>query len=238
MKKLTYITLGIIGGLLALILFLFLSHCHKTDFNQALLGEFDGEFIYLRRDKDSTLKLYKSDATLQKETLLYEHSSDVNSNIINVNSVDDKILFDAYNDESNTFETYELDLKTSKATVSDQHENLKYPTHILTGTLNGEEYKVLAEDGSIYLSFSDRKVVVEKFNGMYDSKFSPGFTPVSLSEDGMYLFYTASRHATPFGVFLQEVFLDSSSTMTYVINLETLEKSQFIDFSSTLVIVE
>ena len=234
MKKQVYIGLGILGSILAFIFIFFLYNSYKTNFNDAMLSELTNEFIYIKRDEDLVLKLYRSDSTLKEEELLYEHESDINQNIISAAYINDQLLFEAYNDEANTFQTYELDLETLDATLYDKSYSFDGVSNSLDGTLNNEDFKVISDKGSLYLSFPDKKVLLEKFYGLYDEKFSPGNTPLSLSADGKYLFYERSRHLTAFGMFLQGIFLNDDTTQTFIMNLETLEKSEFTEFYGQL----
>lgn len=68
----------VITGLLSL----FAWGCVGGQYNQDVLNELTGQIIYTRRDTDSILKIYTSQANLENEQLLYEHQDSIdNGNI-------------------------------------------------------------------------------------------------------------------------------------------------------------
>ena len=205
-----------------------------TNFNEKVLSEIGDVYVHLDRDEDLISNIYLTDAKTLETSLLYTHPSDVNKNIVSLDVVDNIIYFQAFNDETQIFDIYTLDLESKSATLSESHHTFEAIDIDLNGIRNDEAYTVIADNGSLFLEFADRKEPLLTFEGSYEEFLSPGYVPVALSHDQKYLFYTSSIHDNKYEIFIQEHFLKTDSQPMYVINLETKEFSQFFDFRGAL----
>lgn len=212
---------------------MFIYECMGISYHSKLLNELQGEILYLKRDDDSILKIYQSKANLEDEELIYEHHSMINSNIINF-EYDEKtkiITFEAFDDDLQTWAIFEL---TEDGTIT----KLRYTSE--KDSFYGSSYEpiynnsglgVLSENGNLYLQNQEtnEKTLIKDFKGSYDSKFSPGYIALAISEDGKYVYYSYGKHLTPIDVILESLINPNFKFTTYVMNLETKETSRYVD---------
>ena len=67
------------------------------------------------------------------------------------------------------------------------------------------EDRFYEEGGDLYLkdAVTDETMLIKNFYGAYDAKFSPGYVPRALSQDETFVFFSYSKHLTPFGALLE-----------------------------------
>ncbi|MGL4336678.1 MAG: hypothetical protein ACRCST_07270 [Turicibacter sp.] len=238
MTRFTKIILLIIS-LLFILIVLFIANAKQTHFNARVLSELGGDIIYLRRDEDLVLKLYKSQANLENEMLIYEHSALENSNIIgfSYDEVTDLITFGAFDDIDQNFETYEISIDGGVVKpLNIPYETKELPSnHQLTGSLNESNFEIISENGSMYLLSDTEKLSLKNYKGFYDGKFSSGYQPITLSQDSNYLFYSYTPHMTPIGTILDGMFLNHEPIRTYIMDLQSQEYSEYVNFYGDIV---
>lgn len=210
----------------------------NRDYNKSVLDGLNGDILYLKRDEDNVLKIYKSSANLENERLIYEHKSNINSNIMNLNydKETEIITFIGYNDELNDWSVYEIHkdekvVSTNKPTDFEEIEN-EDRVSVGDATVSNNEYRVYSEEGSMFLENLKTKEVetLREFDGEYNHEFLNGYKPVYLSSDN-YLYYMVNEMNVPEN--LEELVYEYKMM---VMNLETKEVSRYVDFSEILFI--
>ena len=217
-------------GLLAVTLFI--DGVRGGSFNDKVLNELSGDIIYTRRDEAGVLNLYRSKANLQNEVLLYSHKSDTNSNIIAIDydENNDIIYFVAFNDDMMNWDVYEL--VDGMVRLSDAFSIEELEEQVYNQKLETEDYNLYSENGDLFLlnKITNETTKLKDFKGIYDAKFSGGYSAQGISEDGQYVFYSYGKHLTPMGVILEGLISDNFEGETYVMNIETKEVSRYINF--------
>ena len=209
----------VITGLLSL----FAWGCVGGQYNQDVLNELTGQIIYTRRDTDSILKIYTSQANLENEQLLYEHQDSIdNGNIsgITYDKANNRLIFEAYDDALEDWGLFKLNEDG-------------------TATIMAED-RFYEEGGDLYLkdAVTDETMLIKNFYGAYDIKFSPGYVPRALSQDETFVFFSYSKHLTPFGALLEGLLNSDYHFQTYVRNVKTGEESLYVDFGEIIFLSE
>ena len=222
-------------GLLTIVLLaviLFIDGVRGGSFNDKVLNELSGDIIYTRRDEAGVLNLYRSKANLQNEVLLYSHKSDTNSNIIAIDYDEDNqvIYFVAFNDDVMNWDVYEL--ADGRVHLSNKFSSEQLEQQVYNRNLEIEDYKLYSENGDLFLlnKITNETTKLKDFKGIYDVKFSGGYSAQGISEDGQYVFYSYGKHLTPMGVILEGLISDNFEGETYVMNVQTKEVSRYINF--------
>ena len=211
---------------------LFIDGIRGGSFNDKVLDELSGDIIYTRRDEAGVLNLYHSKANLQNEVLLYSHKSDTNSNIIAIDYDEDNqvIYFVAFNDDLMNWDVYEL--VDGRVHLSNKFSSEQLEQQVYDQKLETENDKVYSENGDLFLlnKITDETTKLKDFKGIYDVKFSGGYSAQGISEDGQHVFYSYGKHLTPMGVILEGLISDNFEGETYVMNIQTKEVSRYINF--------
>ena len=222
-------------GLLTIVLLaviLFIDGVRGGSFNDKVLDELSGDIIYTRRDEGGVLNLYRSKANLENEVLLYSHKSDTNSNIIAIDYDEDNqvIYFVAFNDDLMNWDVYEL--ADGRVSLSDRFSSEELEQQVYDQKLETENDKVYSENGDLFLlnKITNETIKLKDFKGIYDVKFSGGYSAQGISEDGQHVFYSYGKHLTPMGVILEGLISDNFEGETYVMNVQTKEVSRYINF--------
>jgi len=201
-------------------------------FNDKVLDELSGDIIYTRRDEAGVLNLYRSKANLENEVLLYSHKSDTNANIIAIDYDEDNqvIYFVAFNDDVMNWDVYEL--ADGRVSLSDRFSSVELEQQVYDQKLETENDKVYSENGDLFLlnKITNETTKLKDFKGIYDVKFSGGYSAQGISEDGQHVFYSYGKHLTPMGVILEGLISDNFEGETYVMNIQTKEVSRYINF--------
>ena len=211
---------------------LFIDGIRGGSFNDKVLDELSGDIIYTRRDEAGVLNLYRSKANLENEVLLYSHKSDTNSNIIAIDYDEDNqvIYFVAFNDDLMNWDVYEL--ADGRVSLSDRFSSEELEQQVYDQKLETENDKVYSENGDLFLlnKITNETTKLKDFKGIYDVKFSGGYSAQGISEDGQHVFYSYGKHLTPMGVILEGLISDNFEGETYVMNIQTKEASRYINF--------
>ena len=211
---------------------LFIDGVRGGSFNDKVLDELSGDIIYTRRDEAGVLNLYRSKANLENEVLLYSHKSDTNSNIIAIDYDEGNqvIYFVAFNDDVMNWDVYEL--ADGRVSLSDRFSSEELEQQVYDQKLETENDKVYSENGDLFLlnKVTNETTKLKDFKGIYDVKFSGGYSAQGISEDGQHVFYSYGKHLTPMGVILEGLISDNFEGETYIMNIQTKEVSRYINF--------
>lgn len=235
MKKNIKIIMGVIVSLFIIIVGLFGYNCIDKPYNENLLNKLNGDILYLKRDTDLVMKIYKSNANLKDEQLIYAYNeySD-NNNILSIDYDKDRdvIRFVAYDKNVSNWMQFELDRNGEVTPL-----NIKgFLEESYVDKVKTDKYEVESINGSLYIKDKEanKTELLKRYIGIYDSKFSGGYNPVKLSDDNKYLFFTYNGHQTPIGVILESLIFQDNCYKMYVMNLDTKEISRYIDFEEII----
>lgn len=240
MKRLKKIILFSLAIVITGLLSLFAWECVGGQYNQDVLNELKGQIIYTRRDTDSILKIYTAQANLENEQLLYEHQdSIVNRNVSDIiyDKANNRLIFEAYDDILEDWGLFELNEDGTATSLGISTLDSEVDWHVNSIIDEGRLYE---EGGNLYLrdATTDETMLIKKFNGTYDAKFSPGYVPRALSQDETFVFFSYSKHCTPFGAFLEGLLNSDYHFQTYVRNVKTGEESLYVNFGEIIFLSE
>lgn len=200
--------------------------------NSDILKDLEGEIYYTKR-VDSVLTLFKANANLKNEQLIYSHKGkgetgfdDFNDHIRDyyVDRETGTIQFIAMNDGD--WSLFSLTEGSSSPTFIRKEDFIQKTDYIKLST---DKLSVASKKGSIYLTENGQEKCIKKFRGIYDEKFT-GFTPLGFSPDGNFLVYHSMEHLTPFGSIFEGIISNSDFYgHTYIMDLETGKSTRFID---------
>lgn len=204
--------------------------------NKDILTSLKGQIYYSKRD-DGVLTLYKSDANLDNQKLIYSHkdkgltdSGDYNDNIIDFyyDTSTNQINFIAMNDGEFALFSMEEGEKNPKLIDKNKTSNIGRLLH-KTDYIRKQQGNVIAMEkrGSIYIIENGKERCVKRFYGVYDDKFT-GYAPIGFSPDSKYLIYSSMEHLTPFGSIAHNL-INSFIGNVYIMDLDTGESVKFID---------
>lgn len=205
----------------------------KSTINSEIVANLEGQIYYTKR-VDGINTLFKSDANLKNEKLIYSHKGkgkdnygsnndniidyyyDIKSNIISFIAMNngDWSLFSIKEGENTATLINKADFMTNTDYINNQTENIT----------------VAQKKGSIYIAQNGEEKCINKFYGLYDDKFT-GYRPLGLSPDGKFLIYYSAEHLTPYGVMMEEL-LNGSVGHNYIMDLSTGKSTRFIDASN------
>lgn len=225
-----------IGVVLFLFILPYIIIGFKGHMNKDILSNLKGEIYYTKR-VDSVLALFKSDANLENETLLYRHkgSGGNGEGVYNDNITD--FYYDADNKTitfiamDNDWSVFSIKEGESKPTwIGEAEKVLKNKTSLdtsgyITNEVNG--ISVIDRKGSLYIVENGEERRIKKFYGIYDGDFT-GYGVIGLSPDGRYLVYSSSEHPTPLGSIINRMITDSDGNI-YILDLETRKSCRFIN---------
>lgn len=240
MKKKTRIFLvSVIIGFVFIGTFLFYLN---VKMKEPFLQKISGQIYYLKRD-DGILKIYRSDANLKNETLIYSHK---NKGKINNGGYNDNIIDFCYYPETGTIEFVAMNGEWSKyrmiiedgepecikTRVEDEKIEKKAEVFIHTNYINlkNDKFTIYEEDGSIYLRKKDGlKKCIKKYWGIGKSDISGlvGYVPEGLSPDSKYLIYGTTGSFTGIGALL-----GINRYKRYIMNLDTLAFEEYVNSQS------
>ncbi len=224
---------------LMLTLSLVLTYRNITSIQADAFADLEGTIYYTRR-VDGVTTLFKADAKMQEETLIYSHvgkgktdDGSYNDNIIafHYDNQTEMISFVAMHEGN--WSLFQMKEGEETATYIAEAEEKKAnlfagETDYLKPTANGRT--VMAKEGSIYLIEEEKETCLKRFYGMYDGKFT-GYNVRGLTPDGNYLIYYSSNHMTAFGAII-DGYLTGSVGHTYIMDIETGKSARCIDFYS------
>lgn len=226
-KKIIIIAAIIIALLIPLII-------NKIDksVNSQILDNLSGQIYYTKRT-DGVLILYKADANMKNEKLIYSNvgngnydNGDRNDNIIDFCYFPEtgQIEFEAVYKgkfsilgikEGETRPVYIREPEEKK--VLDDYRVAEMDTNYIT--CKNANVEVYEKKGSIYMKSNGEEKCIKRFIGMYSDKFT-GYRPVGLSPDGKYLVYN------DYGKILG---LIVGKKKQYIMDLETGKSTQYIN---------
>lgn len=208
----------------------------KAQINKDILTDLEGEIYYTKRD-DGVLTLYKSDANLENEKLIYSHKgkgkideNDYNDNIIDhyYDRNTDEIEFLAMND--GYFSLYKMGLEENPNLIGKGEDVLKDDISLDKNDYIKTEIEnksAIEKEGSIYIIENGEERLVKKFYGIYDFKFT-GYSPMGFTPDGKHLLYSSMEHLTPIGVIIDGM-IGGYNMNVYIIDLETEKSARYVN---------
>lgn len=227
-KKLLYL----FGFIIITVIFIHSIIFFNSTINSNIVANLQGEIYYTKR-VNGINTLFKSDANLQNEKLLYSHKGKGKNN----SGYNDNIIDFYYDIESGIIDFIAMD--DGEWSIFSIIEGENNPTKIVQGSfLEKTDYlkkqldglAVSEKNGSIYLIENGEEKCVKKFYGIYDEKFT-GYGCIGVSPNGKYLIYSSNGQLTPFGAILEE-FFSGSSRHNYIMELSTGKTTRFIDVSN------
>ncbi|MGH4051540.1 MAG: hypothetical protein ACREVX_09325 [Clostridium sp.] len=196
--------------------------------NKDIITKLEGQIYYTKR-VDSVLTLYKSNANLENEKLVYSHLGKgknqygTNDNIIDFyyDIKSDSINFVAMNED---WQLYSLE----KGTINEYSSSNISKTDYINN--HAGSITAIQKKGSIFLVENGKEKCVKKFYGIYD-KFT-GYSPVGFSPDGKYLIYYSMGHLTSVGSILEGM-ITGSCGHNWIMDLDTGKSARFVDSNNT-----
>lgn len=194
----------------------------------SLVSQLEGEVYYLKR-VDGNLALFKSQANMENEELLYSHAgkgdtgSGFNDNITDFHLDEETgvITFIAmYEGEWTEFE-YNKGNVTRKG-PEDEKDIIgpSYEEVIVKDT------RAYIDQGSIYVTRNNETIRLKDVGSNYDQNYNT-YLVLEISPDGRYLIYCDSRNSIFRGIL--DMFLPGEINNKCVIDLETKKVSTYID---------
>ncbi len=221
------IILILIGMIILILVGPYITIGIKSLINKDILTSLEGEIYYTKRDND-VLTLYKSDANLDNERLIYSHkdkgltnSGDYNDNIIDFyyDRNTSEINFRAMSDgEFALFSMKEGEEPSKLGASVDKREYIRNQQGNITA---------IGKKGSIYIIENGKEICIKKFYGIYDDKFT-GYAPIGFSPNSKYLIYSSMEHLTPLGSIAHNL-INDFITNVYIMDLGTGKSAKFIN---------
>lgn len=226
----------ILSVIIAIIVFGILSRYVKNNINGSIVENLEGEIYYTKRI-DGVLTVFRSDANLENEELVYSHkgrgedsSGGYNDNVINFyyNKENDNLTFIAM--DKGEWSLFYLKEGQDNPTLleRDGHNNfnyLEFNTDYIKDNI--DKTSVIDKEGSIYLIENNEERLLKKFYGAYDEKFT-GYRVKGFSPDGKYLIYYSMEHLTSLGT-IMESFFDSKIGHNYIMDISTGKSTRYVD---------
>ena len=205
-----------------------------------IVSKLEGEIFFLKRDGE-ILNLYTSDAKLSKVRMVYSHKGkgDQNDSIIGFyyDVKKDVVYFQAIKDGK--WSLYSIGIGGNEPVlinqllVSKNLINVKEfirEEHYIKPVAG--EMEAVNRNGSLYLVNKEKEVLLKKYHGFYDEKFSSGYVPIGFSPDNKYLVYYWSGHWTGFGTmlagFIKQLFGSYNMGNLYIMELETMKTNKYL----------
>jgi hypothetical protein len=229
-KKLLYLGSLIVFIVISFNIFIYLKN--TITINSDVVENLKGQIYYTKRI-NGVKTLFKSDANLQNEKLIYSHMGKGKDSY---GSYNDNILDYYYDMESETISFIAMNNGDwSLFSVKEGEDNA---TLINRADIPNTDYvkkhteklTVTQKKGSIYIIENGEEKCIKKFYGIYDDKFT-GYRPIGFSPDGNYLIYHSMEHLTTCGTLL-EAFINDSYGHKYIMDLSTGKSTRFIDASN------
>ncbi|MDR1773826.1 MAG: hypothetical protein LBR30_03000 [Clostridioides sp.] len=156
-KRIFKIVLKIVCVLFLAMIAVFLISTFKTNYDKAFLNKLQGNILYMRRDKDEILTIYKSKFNTQNEEVLVtrkgQYADDTNNNIVDmVYSADkNKIFYIGFLKDG--FKLFEFDLndETTKM-LPDMEKKSVYELYLLPSK-NTLVYSTIGDETDNYYSY-------------------------------------------------------------------------------------
>ena len=217
----------VIGFIVVIIVSFNVFMYYKNSSNSDIVANLKGQIYYTKRVNE-VLTLFKSDANLQNEVLVYSHKGKgkdefgYNDNIIDFHyDIKNKnINLIAMN---NGWSLFSVKQGEGKATLINNTSSIN-TDYIVNHTKN---LNVSQKKGSIYIIKNGKEKCIKKFHGIYDDKFT-GYKPMGFSPDGNYLIYQSGEHLTGLGVYI-EALINDSYGHNYIMDLRTGKSARYID---------
>lgn len=205
----------------------------KNTINSEIVANLEGQIYYTKR-VDGINTIFKSDANLKNEKLIYSHKGKGKDNY---GSNNDNIMDYYYDIKSKTISFIAMnngDWSLFSIKEGEDTATLINKADFMTNTnyINNQTENITAaqKKGSIYITQNGEEKCINKFYGLYDNKFT-GYRPLGLSPDGKFLIYHSAEHLTPYGV-MMEGLLNGSFGHNYIMDLSTGKSTRFIDASN------
>lgn len=208
----------------------------RNNINSGIVKSLEGEIYYTKR-VEGVLTVFKSDANLENEELVYSHKGKGEDSSGGYN---DNVGSFYYDEETDSLTFIAMDkgewclfsLKEGQDNpillARDEYNRFNY-LEFSTDYIKDKIGKISAIDkeGSIYLIENDEEKIIKKFYGSYDEKFT-GYSVKGFSPDGKYLVYHSMEHLTPLGT-IMEGFFDSEIGHTYIMDISTGKSTRYVD---------
>ena len=202
----------------------------KNTINSEIVANLEGQIYYTKR-VDGINTLFKSDANLKNEKLIYSHKGKGKDNY---GSNNDNIIDFYYDIKSKSISFIAMcngDFSLFSIKEGEDTATLINKADFMTNTdyINNQTENITAtqKKGSIYITQTGEEKCINKFYGLYDNKFT-GYRLLGLSPDGKFLIYYSLEHMTPYGTIL-EAFFNHSIGHNYIMDLSTGKSTRFID---------
>lgn len=236
MKNMKRKLLIIVSLFLFICIFFSSSIYFKNTINSKIVKNLEGQIYYTKRVDDIST-LFKSDANLKNEKIIYSHKGkgkdgyggnndniidyyyDIKSNIINFIAMN--------NGDWSLFSIKEGEDTATLISKADEWDPAISPNYISN---KEEDISINEEKGSIYITKNGETKCIRKFYGLYDEKFT-GYRTIGLSPDGKFLIYYSAGHLTPLGTII-EGFINDSVGHNYIMDLSTGKSTRFKDVSN------
>lgn len=210
----------------------------------SFLENVEGTIYYLRRD-EGIFKLYKSDANLQNEELIYSH---YHKGKMEDGSYNDYIHDFRYYPESGIIEFEAIhNGEWSIFNIKEGEEEAQYISNVKDEEyqtledyriayvdvdyidLDTDDFRIFEEGNSIYIEKNGTTKCIKKYNGGAQSDIMGlvGYVPEGLSPDTKYLVYGTTGSFTGIGALL-----GICEYKRYILDLETLESVEYINSES------
>lgn len=204
--------------------------------NPEILKQLKGTIYYTKR-VDGVLTLFKSDAALQNQTLIYSHkgkgrdgSGEYNDNIL-------EFFYDKTNKiyyfiamDNGYWSKFSLKEGDSEPTLLKR--DVKVEDYMVSETnyiqKKHNNLAVFSKQGSIWLLDNGEEKIIKRFYGIYDAKFT-GYSPIGFSPNGEYLVYYSNNNLTPVGTLIEEIMNNPVGNM-YIMDLSTKKATKFVKF--------
>ncbi len=194
----------------------------------SLLNQLEGDIYYLKR-VDGISTLFKSQANMSNEQLLYSHvgkgntNDGSNDNIIDfhVNEDTDSINFVAMHEGKWTEYEYKNGNVTRMLPMDDKDIASSYYDEVVA-----KDTRAYIDEGSIYVTRNNKTTLLKDVGSNYDQNYST-YMVLEMSPDGRYLIYCDSRNFLAMEIL--DMFLPGEINNKYIIDLETNKVSTYID---------
>jgi len=202
-----------------------------------VLSQLEGNIFYIKRDNNSILNLYSSDANLENQKLIYSNkdSTSENKNIIGFHYDKPEEIINFVCMSLGEWTLHSIDPNGENLKVLENEDESKKVSTIVEEMDSysirpvHKDLKAINEKGSMYLFKGNEKILLKKFIGLYDSKFNSGYTPIGFSPDGKYLVFRSTNHLTPIGTLIEGMLTTSSQLVNYyIMDLETKDIDKYL----------
>ena len=202
----------------------------RSEIKREILEKLDGEIYYLKR-VDGVRMLFKSDADLSNEQVIYSHKG---RGMDSSGEYNDNILSFYYDQETESIEFIAMNegewcrfiLKEGSEEPLLIKRNVMQTSSSSYLSKSHEGSIVYQKNGSLYIGDGEGIICIKAFYGLYDDKFT-GYRPVGFAPDGEYLIYHTNGHLTSMGTIV-ELLLNDSPGNTYIMDLKSMKRTPYV----------